>query len=216
MLTTFCVSPDLSGPGDSGGPMVFPATSANPWPTLAGFLNGHESGVIIATSVAQPAIASWIDSKLPAPCSSSTSVEAYGWGRSKAVDHVLTSTADSRGYVSAEGNSNPTREECVDLDLGKSAFRHSVTLYPATPWDGGPAGWGFPTQFIIEVSNDPTFATNTRWWTQATDLANPGTQPVTFGRSSAYQFRYVRLISTKMRETRPGQYQLGLAELSAG
>ena len=101
----------------------------------------------------------------------------------------------------------------VQVDLGASLPIDAIRLIPARPTDfRDTPGFGFPTRFHVEVSDDPAFiraesvADHTR-----DDYPNPGDRPVTLF-PGGKKARHVRITAEKLW-LRSGDYCFALAEL---
>lgn len=108
----------------------------------------------------------------------------------------------------------PDEEKWVQLDLGKSVAVAEIRLRPAyDDYAGIGAGFGFPTRYRVEGSDDEAFKTGVTMLHDATDRdqANPRTAPVSIA-AEGRAFRYVRLTATKLAE-RSKDYMLALAEI---
>jgi DUF1680 family protein len=93
----------------------------------------------------------------------------------------------------------------VQIDLGAARAVDSVRLYPAfTPGDAHASGYGFPSRFRIEVSNDEMFASSTLLadLSQA-DFAEPYDEITEFA-GGGVAGRYVRLTATRLRPAQDG------------
>ena len=102
----------------------------------------------------------------------------------------------------------------VQVDLGQAVQIDMVALYPARPVDFPDApGFGFPTRFKLESSDDPTFATATLVADHTTlDFPNPGDEAVVIPLGK--KARYLRLTAQRLWK-RSGDYVFALAELEA-
>jgi len=108
----------------------------------------------------------------------------------------------------------PDEEKWVQLDLGKSVAVAEIRLRPAyDDFAGIGAGFGFPTRYRVEGSDDAAFKTGVTMLRDATDRdqTNPRTTPVSIA-AEGRAFRYVRLTATKLAE-RSKDYMLALAEI---
>jgi mono/diheme cytochrome c family protein len=118
----------------------------------------------------------------------------------------------TNGYHSGITRSAEVRK-WVQVDLGASLPLDAIRLIPARPTDfPDTPGFGFPTRFRVEVSDDPAFiradvvADHTR-----ADYPNPGDRPVLLS-PTRKKARYVRVTAEKLWR-RTGDYCFALAEL---
>ncbi|MCW2492900.1 MAG: alpha-rhamnosidase [Frankiales bacterium] len=133
------------------------------------------------------------------PVTAADQIESSGWSRAALVDGIDMSTDQSEGYHSAiETGADHTK--WVQVDLGSSQAVKRITLFPAHPTNdpaGDFPGAGFPVQYTVQVSNDPTFTASTTLVDRtATDQPNPGTTPVSFTTDGSG--RYVRVTANKL------------------
>ena len=101
----------------------------------------------------------------------------------------------------------------VQIDLGKSIAIEKIVIRPCNDdFNGIGAGFGFPLQYKVEISNDPTFREGVSKVIDKTtaDATNPGTAPQTFAIEA--MGHYVRFTATKLAP-RMNDYMLALAEL---
>ncbi len=123
------------------------------------------------------------------------------------------SSAAHNGYHSALADHADT-EKWVQIDLGKTQTFDSLQLFPARPFDYEPdlPGTFYPVRFRLEVSDTPDFQNAKSVLNRiGRDIDNPGTD------APVYKFmpvsaRYVRLIATRLRERKPGEFALALAQ----
>ncbi|MEV8376096.1 family 78 glycoside hydrolase catalytic domain [Kribbella sp. NPDC056861] len=176
--------------------------------------------------------ASWTAAKVTAPvvgapllstasrvvASAKDDVACCGWSASALNDGVLSSQTardHPQGYHSTL-SSTPDEQKWAQLDLGAEHRIGSVELYPASPTndpEGSFPGAGFPVRYRVEGSNDPTFATSEVLVDRtAEDQPNPGTSPVVLPVQATARHRYVRVIATKLRQTK-SSFDFRLAEL---
>ncbi len=118
----------------------------------------------------------------------------------------------SNGYHSAIV-ADAEREKWVQVDLGRSRAIDSVRLVPARPTDfPDTPGFGFPTRWRLDVSDDPGFAAARRLAEHAAaDFASPGDRPVEVP-GGGVRARFVRVTATRLWP-RTGDYVFALAEL---
>ena len=127
-----------------------------------------------------------------ATTSASSSHEGSGWSVKNINDGVLNSTSASQGWSSGDANTASNHTEWVQVNLGASQAFHEVDLYPRD--DGANAGYGFPIDFTIAVSND-----GSNWTTVVTKTgyALPtGVQSFTF---ASQNVQYVQVTGTNLR-----------------
>lgn len=130
------------------------------------------------------------------------------------------------GYHSAI-EPQPDRPKWVQIDLGRSVPIARVTTIGC--WDAFAnigAGFGFPSRYKIELSDDPTFQAGVSAIADrsSADVPNPGTTPVEHpavvagatgaanGANVTRTARYVRVTATKLA-VRQNDYIFALAEL---
>ncbi|WP_042405030.1 family 78 glycoside hydrolase catalytic domain [Streptacidiphilus carbonis] len=134
------------------------------------------------------------------PVTSLDTTSCCGWSPAALTDGVDGSTDASEGYHSAiESTADSTK--WVQTDLGSDQSIHQVALYPARPTND-PAGdfpaAGFPVRYLVQVSDDPTFATATTVADRTgADQPSPGTAPVVLDTDATG--RYVRVTATVLR-----------------
>lgn len=139
---------------------------------------------------------------------STSSVENYGWFRTKINDGVRgSSSSTARGWSSSLGvTSNHT--ESVTIDLGSANTVSKVDLYPRN--DSGQLGSFFPINFTIQVSTN-----GTTWSTVATQTNYP--KPTSGGvqsfNISPVNARYVKVEGTNLRLETGTEYMMQFAEL---
>lgn len=148
-----------------------------------------------------------------ATASSSNETDYWGWGLSLITDgdtQNINRDNDYAGYCSND-NSSVDHTEWVNVDLGAKQELNQVVLYAACANVAGEMiGYGFPSDFEIQVSDD---AQN---WTavySATDYAVPGYGPQTFDFDTV-SARYVRLYATSLnpKVTDGNSYRLQISE----
>ena len=117
------------------------------------------------------------------------------------------------GYHSAiESKSN--KPKWVRIDLGGPVAIRQVILRPChDDYAGIGAGFGFPSRFKIEASNDVAFKTGVEIIADSTNanVANPGLAPHT-AETNEVKARFVRVTATQLAE-RKNDYIFALAEL---
>ena len=94
----------------------------------------------------------------------------------------------------------PSAVKWVQVDLGESRPIERIVLVPAHVEFGGHAGpgFGFPSRFAIEVSDDPSFASSRVIADhRAKDFPHPGNGWISF-RLEAVQARHVRVTATRL------------------
>ncbi len=157
-----------------------------------------------------------LDLAVGAPVTASSSIESWGWAAAEATDGMDYSTATSNGFHSSYGPVQSTTQ-WVQVDLGTARRITQVVLSPSHP-SGFGAGFGFPVDFTLQASNDPTFGSGVVSLAARTGYANPGDAAQAFAVDSVAGYRYLRLTSTKLGYIRTinavPQYALSLAELS--
>lgn len=148
---------------------------------------------------------------LSAAVAASSTVEAEVWGRSFVVDGLRGLDGQPPfGWTSAD-QLGVDHTEWIKLDLGKIYPINRVDLYPRN--DPDREGYGFPIDFVLQVSND-----NIHWETVVVEtgyaLPEPG-QAQTFVFDSVKAARYVKVVGTKLRSAPfdADQYRMQLAEI---
>jgi hypothetical protein len=145
------------------------------------------------------------DLSLHKAVSASSSIEAWGWSKAKAVDGSIHSVPSSNGWISQGTPADHT--EWVAIDLGASHPVKMIKLYPRD--DTGYIGDGFPVDFRVEVSAD-----NVSWTTVVakTGYTKPGpaAQGFAFGEVAA---RYVKITGTALPKGEGGTYSMAFAEV---
>jgi DUF1680 family protein len=119
-----------------------------------------------------------------------------------------------RPYVSKLAR-NSSVVTWVQFDLGTPQAIDSVRLYPAfTPGDEQARGYGFPSRFRIEASNDPSFSSPELLIDHtASDFAEPHDQITEFA-TGGVAGRYIRLTATQLRPAQDGVgYKLALSKI---
>jgi mono/diheme cytochrome c family protein len=126
-----------------------------------------------------------------------------------------SSKAEAYGYHS-QISPSPDAVKWVQVDLGKSVVLSKIALHPCKDnFNGIGEGFGFPTRFKVEISDDPTFGsgvTTIADQTQA-DFANPRLKTLEFP-ANGQPARFVRVTATKLA-LRKDDYIFALAELGA-
>ncbi len=140
--------------------------------------------------------------------SASSSIDINGsWGIKYATDG-LASAVNPLGW-SSNNNLATSHTEWLRVDLGAVSTVNQVVLIPRL--DGVNAGYGFPVDFVIELSQD-----NTNWTTAAsrTGFARPAATAQTFAFANA-SARYVRITGTKLQSipNDSNQYRMQFAEV---
>jgi hypothetical protein len=126
-----------------------------------------------------------------ATVSASSDYETSGWSIRNVNDGVRTSTSSSMGWTS-NANLGSNHTEWLQMNFGSAQTFGEVDLYPRS--DGVDAGYGFPIDFSIAVSND-----GSTWTTVVTKTgyALPtGVQQFAFASQKA---QYVRVTGTALR-----------------
>ena len=119
-----------------------------------------------------------------------------------------------RPYVSKLAR-NSSAVTWVQIDLGTPQAIDSVRLYPAfTPGDEQARGYGFPSRFRIEASNDPSFSSPELLIDHtASDFAEPHDQITEFA-TGGVAGRYIRFTATQLRPAQDGVgYKLALSKI---
>jgi hypothetical protein len=119
-----------------------------------------------------------------------------------------------RPYVSKAAH-DPASSTWVEIDLRMPQAVDSVRLYPAfTPGDAHARGYGFPSRFRIEASDDSSFANpQTIIDHTAADFAEPWDQIMEFA-AGGLSGRYVRFTATRLRPAQDGVgYKLALSKI---
>ncbi len=123
-----------------------------------------------------------------------------------------TPGSPSNGYHSAI---HPTAdaEAWVQVDLGRAVPIDEIRLVPARPVDFPDSpGFGFPSVFRVETSEDPGFSKPTRLASETRpDSTSQGDEPYII-RPSDVEARYVRVTATRLWE-RQKDYVFALSEL---
>jgi len=101
----------------------------------------------------------------------------------------------------------------VQVDLGKVLPIEEIRLVPARPIDfADTPGFGFPLQFRIDISDEPTFAAPQSIFAKTgEDYKNVGDNPVPFPASGKLG-QFVRVTATRLWE-RSSDYVFALSEL---
>ena len=120
----------------------------------------------------------------------------------------------SNGYHSAI-EPMPDVTKWVQVDLGQTQPLDAIHLVPALPVDfPDTPGFGFPTRFKVEISDDADFKTATVLTNSgASDFPNPGDKAVVV-QANQTNTKYIRVTATKLWK-RTGDYVFALAELQA-
>ncbi len=124
----------------------------------------------------------------------------------------LGGTSPSNGYHSSI---HPKSEAIawVQVDLGQSAPIDEIRLIPARPTDFADSpGFGFPSQFRVEASDDPTFARpEVRLAIDRPEAESQPDEPVVI-RPGGKPARFVRITGSRLWK-RTGDYVFALSEL---
>jgi DUF1680 family protein len=119
-----------------------------------------------------------------------------------------------RPYVSKVAH-EPATVMWVQIDLGFPQQIESLHIYPAfTPGDEFARGFGFPSRFRIEASEDPSFADPKMLFDHTdTDFPEPHDQITEFSIGSL-SGRYLRFTATQLRKAQDAiGYKLALAKI---
>jgi alpha-L-rhamnosidase len=134
------------------------------------------------------------------PVTALDTTSCCGWSPAALTDGIDGSSDASEGYHSGiEPTAGITK--WVQTDLGSDQDVRQITLFPARPTND-PAGdfqaAGFPVRYVVQVSDDPAFATATTVADRTgADQPSPGTAPVTLPAHATG--RYVRVTATRLR-----------------
>ena len=122
-----------------------------------------------------------------------------GWSPAALTDGVDGSSDATEGYHSSIVSSADTTK-WVQTDLGTDQHVRQIRLFPARPTNdpaGDFIGAGFPVRYLVQVSDDPTFATATTVADRTgADQPSPGTSPVVLETDATG--RYVRVTATEL------------------
>lgn len=111
----------------------------------------------------------------------------------------------------AQTSEAPTTTKWVQVDLGKASPISVIRLTPMFFEDR--AGYGFPSNFKVEVSNSPTFEKATTIADYTTKpFPHPGWKPVSFPATNTTA-RYVRVTASKLWGSNK-HFQFALRQLS--
>lgn len=104
----------------------------------------------------------------------SSSIESYGWSTAAMHDGQRNATSPVYGW-SSDSNLNANHTETVVISLTSRQWFNRVDLYPRN--DAGNVGYGFPTDFTIDVWN------GSQWLPMVTKTgyAQPGNAVQSFG-----------------------------------
>ena len=119
------------------------------------------------------------------------------------------------GYHSAIVKS-PDQPKWVQVDLGSPRrLAHVVVVGCHDDFNNIGAGFGFPSRFRIEISNDVTFGKGVTSLLDHTtaDFPTPGTRPLSFA-AGGQTARYIRVTATRLA-LRENDFIFALAELAA-
>ena len=121
----------------------------------------------------------------------------------------------TNGYHSAI-HAKPETLAWVQVDLGSSLPINEIRIVPARPTDfRDTAGFGFPSAFKVEVSNDPNFpASQSKTVDSETrpDAPDVPDEPYVIRPKAPVSARYVRVTALRLWK-RTGDYVFALAEL---
>jgi mono/diheme cytochrome c family protein len=119
------------------------------------------------------------------------------------------------GYHSGLSDS-PDSTRWVQVDVGRPVAIARVVLHACDDdFNNIGPGFGFPSRFKVEASDDPTFRSGVLVVADRTDedLANPRLKPVTFEPSNL-RARHLRVTATRLAP-RQNDYNFALAEVEA-
>jgi hypothetical protein len=141
----------------------------------------------------------------------SSSYTGGGWSSANVVDGITGSSSGSMGWSSS--NSLTTNHtEWIIVNLGSLYQIHEVDLYPRN--DAGNVGYGFPINFLVQISPD-----SITWTTVATETgyAMPSGGTVQQFAFSAQNIKYVKVQGTSLRANpnESNYYRMQFAELEA-
>jgi len=99
----------------------------------------------------------------------------------------------------SEFSEDPFSIHWVQIDLGREFEIEMIALVPTyiRRDDANVLGYGFPRQFRVDVSNDPSFETSTRVYETPADSPNPGKYPHLIPDVKA-KGRFVRVTCTEL------------------
>ena len=122
-------------------------------------------------------------------------------------------SSPTNGYHSAI-MSEPDVEKWVQVDLGEKVMIDEIVLIPARPTDFPDSpGFGFPSRFRIDVSDDPEFGSRQMIVDHTgADFENPGDK--SFVIQVNMPARYIRVTATRLWK-RTNDFVFALAELQA-
>jgi signal transduction histidine kinase len=125
----------------------------------------------------------------------------------------VTGEPGTKGFMTKPVDNGKTTE-WVQVDLEQEISVEEVRLLPAwNPDVPERRGIGFPTNFRIEVSNDPNMdKDHTVQLTPYADNSSPNENPVTI-RGYGAKGRYVRLTATTLTSIAKNQYALAIGEM---
>ncbi|HAB13923.1 MAG TPA: hypothetical protein DCE47_19760 [Planctomycetaceae bacterium] len=146
---------------------------------------------------------------------------ARGGLRLKRVRDELDRLGRSRTRLPAYGYhsaivASPDLLKWVQVDLGRPhKLAHILIVGCHDDFNNIGAGFGFPSRFRIEISNDPTFTKGVTALLDHTtaDFPNPGTRPFSVP-AKGQAARYIRVTATRLAP-RQNDFIFALAELAA-
>ncbi len=143
----------------------------------------------------------------------SSSLEAWGWGKSFVVDGNTETSANAAGY-SSSNSTTVDHPETLQVDLGSSRTANRIILFPRN--DAGRVGEGFPVDFTVQVTNDSGCSANWSIVATRSGYTKPGNAGQAFS-FPAQSIRCVKVAATKLRpNTQEGNaYYLQFAEVEA-
>lgn len=114
-----------------------------------------------------------------------------------------------KGYRSVAEKS-PDSEKWIILDIGTPEKVDAVRIYPVQPDQGQPGM--FPAMFRLEGSQDAKFAAPTLLYKSKT-MEDTGRQEVWAKQLPGKEFRYIRMVVTRLPKVNTDHYGFGLAEI---
>ena len=146
---------------------------------------------------------------IPSACSTGAPNDSL-WSRAYIRDGLSATDGQRIGYRSAFGNLDPYQPECVVVTWPGRRSISGLTLF-AVRDSGVGRNYGYPSDFVIDVSDDPTFATYTRILT-ATDQATPVDGSKMYSVTPQQPWTYLRLTATSLGAA-GSELALALAEI---
>ncbi len=133
-------------------------------------------------------------------------------GNDKKVTFLIDTQATGKANAFHSNMTNTDVPNWIEMVLDEPAEIQSVRLHPFT--NQGIEGFGFPVKFKIEVAQKPDYSDSKLFFSQETELPNPGKSTVVLN-GKKITGKYIRLTATENYSIDRGtkQFMLSLEEI---